>query len=165
MSQEVPTLLINGERLLDFPRPLPIHISFSGQLGAAKGTVCSCDHPSFFRRKGQAHNRRGGGHSEAAFERSHRLLSGNCLQHDQHAGTDDRGSIRDKAVRLVEVVRRSLRAPVRIHDTLEDGEGRAGSREAIPRPPAQVAATEGNHEYPIPSYCSKDSIQNWRRRS
>ncbi|KAK5973647.1 hypothetical protein GCK32_012514, partial [Trichostrongylus colubriformis] len=36
LSQNVPALLINGERMLDFPRPLPIHISFSGELGLKK---------------------------------------------------------------------------------------------------------------------------------
>ncbi|CAA82344.2 Putative UDP-glucuronosyltransferase ugt-60 [Caenorhabditis elegans] len=33
----VPSLLINGDRMLDFPRPLPIHIAFSGELGVSKG--------------------------------------------------------------------------------------------------------------------------------
>ncbi|CAI5445642.1 unnamed protein product [Caenorhabditis angaria] len=32
----VPALLINGDRMLDFPRPLPIHIAFSGELGVSK---------------------------------------------------------------------------------------------------------------------------------
>ncbi|XGW13459.1 hypothetical protein V3C99_000076 [Haemonchus contortus] len=36
LSRSVPALLINGERMLDFPRPLPIHISFSGELGLKK---------------------------------------------------------------------------------------------------------------------------------
>ncbi|VDO86289.1 unnamed protein product [Haemonchus placei] len=36
LSKNVPALLINGERMLDFPRPLPIHISFSGELGLKK---------------------------------------------------------------------------------------------------------------------------------
>lgn len=33
----VPSLLINGDRMLDFPRPLPVHIAFSGELGVRKG--------------------------------------------------------------------------------------------------------------------------------
>uniref|UniRef100_A0A1I7UHE0 UDP-glucuronosyltransferase n=1 Tax=Caenorhabditis tropicalis TaxID=1561998 RepID=A0A1I7UHE0_9PELO len=33
----VPSLLINGDRMLDFPRPLPLHIAFSGELGVRKG--------------------------------------------------------------------------------------------------------------------------------
>ncbi|CAI4231112.1 unnamed protein product [Auanema sp. JU1783] len=36
LSQNVSALLINGERMLDFPRPLPLHISFSGELGLNK---------------------------------------------------------------------------------------------------------------------------------
>ncbi|CAJ0597064.1 unnamed protein product [Cylicocyclus nassatus] len=36
LSKNVPALLINGERMLDFPRPLPIHITFSGELGLKK---------------------------------------------------------------------------------------------------------------------------------
>ncbi|VDM66040.1 unnamed protein product [Strongylus vulgaris] len=36
LSKQVPALLINGERMLDFPRPLPIHITFSGELGLKK---------------------------------------------------------------------------------------------------------------------------------
>ncbi|RCN36275.1 UDP-glucoronosyl and UDP-glucosyl transferase [Ancylostoma caninum] len=36
LSRHVPALLINGERMLDFPRPLPIHITFSGELGVKK---------------------------------------------------------------------------------------------------------------------------------
>lgn len=33
----VPSLLINGNRMLDFARPLPLHIAFSGELGIRKG--------------------------------------------------------------------------------------------------------------------------------
>ncbi|KHJ80368.1 hypothetical protein OESDEN_19957, partial [Oesophagostomum dentatum] len=36
LSKNVPALLINGERMLDFPRPLSIHITFSGELGLKK---------------------------------------------------------------------------------------------------------------------------------
>ncbi len=37
LSKSVPALLINGERMLDFPRPLPLHIQFTGELGKKKG--------------------------------------------------------------------------------------------------------------------------------
>lgn len=36
LSLNVSALLINGERMLDFPRPLPNHIAFSGELGLKK---------------------------------------------------------------------------------------------------------------------------------
>uniref|UniRef100_A0A8R1YQP0 UDP-glucuronosyltransferase n=1 Tax=Pristionchus pacificus TaxID=54126 RepID=A0A8R1YQP0_PRIPA len=36
LSRKVPSLFINGERMLDFPRPLPISISFTGELGWKK---------------------------------------------------------------------------------------------------------------------------------
>uniref|UniRef100_A0A158PBA7 UDP-glucuronosyltransferase n=1 Tax=Angiostrongylus cantonensis TaxID=6313 RepID=A0A158PBA7_ANGCA len=39
LSRHVMALLINGERMLDFPRPLPCHITFSGELGLKKGKV------------------------------------------------------------------------------------------------------------------------------
>ncbi|KAK6745032.1 hypothetical protein RB195_011629 [Necator americanus] len=39
LSKRVPALLINGERMLDFPRPLPIHITFSGELGLKKAAT------------------------------------------------------------------------------------------------------------------------------
>ncbi|KAE9419738.1 hypothetical protein Angca_004126 [Angiostrongylus cantonensis] len=38
LSRHVMALLINGERMLDFPRPLPCHITFSGELGLKKAT-------------------------------------------------------------------------------------------------------------------------------
>ncbi|KAI6176273.1 UDP-glucuronosyltransferase [Aphelenchoides bicaudatus] len=38
LSQKVRVILINGERFLDFPRALPIAISFMGELNAAKST-------------------------------------------------------------------------------------------------------------------------------
>ncbi|GMS91548.1 hypothetical protein PENTCL1PPCAC_13723, partial [Pristionchus entomophagus] len=36
LSRRVPSLFINGERMLDFPRPLPVSISFTGELGRKK---------------------------------------------------------------------------------------------------------------------------------
>jgi glucuronosyltransferase len=33
MSQQVRVLLVNGERFLDFPRPLPTGITFMGEVG------------------------------------------------------------------------------------------------------------------------------------
>ncbi|PAV91812.1 hypothetical protein WR25_18972 [Diploscapter pachys] len=38
LSKSVPALLINGERMLDFPRPLPLHIQFTGELGKKKAS-------------------------------------------------------------------------------------------------------------------------------
>ncbi|WKY02084.1 hypothetical protein Q1695_015807 [Nippostrongylus brasiliensis] len=38
LSTNVAALLINGDRMLDFPRPLPSHITFSGELGQKKSS-------------------------------------------------------------------------------------------------------------------------------
>ncbi|CAJ0581120.1 unnamed protein product, partial [Mesorhabditis spiculigera] len=35
LSMDVSALLINGERMLDFPRPLSLHVSFTGELGVS----------------------------------------------------------------------------------------------------------------------------------
>ncbi|GMR44358.1 hypothetical protein PMAYCL1PPCAC_14553, partial [Pristionchus mayeri] len=47
LSRQVPSLFINGERMLDFPRPLPISISFTGELGAKKKEKNNANAPSF----------------------------------------------------------------------------------------------------------------------